>query len=78
MQRLSLAILATLAIMYLVAFPIYGALSLVTDIQPPSPGSPGLFMPSVLVVQVAVAIVPLEHCHVISLTPTRLPLSSGM
>jgi hypothetical protein len=56
MQRLPLAILATLAIMYLVPFPIYGGLSLVTDIEPPSPDSPGLFMLSVLVVKVGVAI----------------------
>ncbi len=55
-QRLPLAILATLAIMYLVPFPIYGGLSMVTDIEPPSPDSPGLFMLSVLVVKVGVAI----------------------
>ena len=56
MQRLLLAILATLAIMYVVPLPIYGGLSLVTDIEPPSPDSPGLFMLSVLVVKVGVAI----------------------
>ncbi len=56
MQRLMLAILATLAIMYLVPFPIYGGLSMVTDIEPPSPESPGLFMLSVLVVKVGVAV----------------------
>ena len=30
--------------MYVVPFPIYGSLSMVTDIEPPSPDSPGLFM----------------------------------
>ncbi len=56
MQRLLLATMATLAIMYVVPFPIYGALSIVTAIEPPSPDSPGLFMLSVLVVKVGVAI----------------------
>ncbi len=56
MKRLTLAIVATLVIMYLVPFPIYGGLSLITDIEPPSPDSPGLFMLSVLVVKVGVAI----------------------
>ncbi len=55
MRKLPAAILATIAIMYLVPFPIYGGLSLVTDIEPPSPESPGLFMLSVLVVKVGVA-----------------------
>ena len=36
-----LAILATLAIMYLAPLPIYGGLSLVSEIEPPSPDSPG-------------------------------------
>ena len=56
MKRLALAVLATLLIIYLVPFPIYGGLSLVTDIEAPSPDSPGLFMLSVLVVKVGVAI----------------------
>ena len=56
MPKLLLAMLATLAIMYVVPLPIYGGLSLVTDIQPPSPDSPGLFMLSVLVVKVGTAI----------------------
>ena len=40
MRKLPAAILATIAIMYLVPFPIYGGLSLVTDIEPPSSESP--------------------------------------
>lgn len=56
MRKLPAAMLATLSIMYLIPFPIYGGLSLVTDIEPPSPDSPGRFMLSVLVVKVGVAL----------------------
>ena len=56
MQGFLLAMLATLTIMCLAPLPIYGGFSLVSEIEPPSPDSPGLFMLSVLVVKTGTAI----------------------
>jgi hypothetical protein len=56
MRKVLLAIGLTLVIMYVIPFPVYGALSAFTELQPPTEGSPALFMLSVLVIKVGVAV----------------------
>ncbi len=56
MNKLLLAVAATWAIMMLVPLPVYGTLSLITGIEPPTTGSPARFMASVAVVKIGVAI----------------------
>ncbi len=56
MPKISLAIGITLVIMYVIPFPIYGTLSAVTGLQPPTDASPAQFMLSVLVVKLGVSL----------------------
>ena len=56
MQKILLATGLSLVIMYVIPFPIYGALSALTGLQPPTEGSVALFMLSVLVMKVGVAV----------------------
>ncbi len=55
MQRVLLAILSSLAIMYVIPFPVYGALYAFAGLRPPTEGTAALFMLSVLVIKVGVA-----------------------
>ena len=55
MRKILLAIGLTLAIMYVIPFPVYGVLSALTGLQPPTEGSATLFLLSVLVIKVGVA-----------------------
>ena len=54
--RVTVAVLATLAIMYLVPFPFYGALQALGLVELPEDGSPAEFLLSVLVIKVGVAL----------------------
>jgi hypothetical protein len=56
MKRLVPAVGLTLAIMYLVPLPVYGVLSALTGLQPPTGGSPAQFLLGVLVVKLGVAV----------------------
>ena len=56
MRKVVLAIALTLVIMYVIPFPIYGALSALTGLQPPIEGSVARFMLSVLVIKCGVAV----------------------
>jgi hypothetical protein len=56
MRSIVLAIGLTLVIMYVIPLPIYGAVSALTGLQPPTEGSPALFMLSALVIKVGVAV----------------------
>jgi hypothetical protein len=55
MRRLSLAIVLTLVIMYVVPFPFYAGAAALTGLQPPAGVSPGTFMLSVLVIKIGAA-----------------------
>ncbi len=55
-KRITLATLLTLVIMYVVPFPIYGALSLFAGLQPPTQSSPIRFVLSVLVVKTGASV----------------------
>ncbi len=56
MNRLSLAIILTLMIMYVVPFPFYAGAAALTGLQPPQGVSPATFMLSVLVIKVGAAV----------------------
>ncbi len=56
MRKILLAIGLSLAIMYVIPFPVYGTLSALTGLQPPTEGSATLFLLSVLVIKVGVAV----------------------
>ena len=56
MLTILLAIGLSLAIMYVIPFPVYGVLSAFTGLQPPTEGSVALFMLSVLVIKVGVSV----------------------
>jgi hypothetical protein len=56
MRKILLAVGLVLAIMYVVPFPVYGLLSALTGLQPPTEGSATLFLLSVLVIKVGVAV----------------------
>jgi hypothetical protein len=56
MVRIALAIGATLLIMYVVAFGVYGGVAAVTGLEPPQDGSPAQFLFSVLVVKLGLAV----------------------
>ena len=53
--RIVVAMLATLAIQYLVPLPVYGVLEAVGLVELPEGGSPAQFMLSVLVIKIGVA-----------------------
>lgn len=55
MLRRCLTILAVWGIIVVIPFPIYGALSALTGLEPPTEGSALQFMLSVLVVKIGVA-----------------------
>ena len=57
MRKLVLAILASFAIMYLVPFAVYGPLSMIAGLEPPSDGDPAAFMIGVAVSKVGTATV---------------------
>ncbi len=54
--RVALAVLATLAIMFVVPFPFYGLFELLGWVEMPEAVSPGQFMLGVLVMKVGVAL----------------------
>ena len=54
--RIAVAMLATLAIMYLVPLPVYAALEALGLVELPEGGSPAQFMLSVLVIKIGVAV----------------------
>ncbi len=56
MRQVVVAIGLALVIMYVIPFPVYGALSALTGLQPPTEGSVALFMLSVLVIKLGVAV----------------------
>jgi hypothetical protein len=56
MRKILLAVGLVLAIMYVVPFPVYGLLSALTGLQPPTEGSATLFLLSVLIIKVGVAV----------------------
>jgi hypothetical protein len=55
-RRLSLAVIATLVIMYMIPLIPYGLLSVLIGLEPPSDGSPVQFMVGVLVSKVGIAL----------------------
>ncbi len=54
--RAALAAVVTLAIMYVVPFPIYGACEALGWVELPQGGSPAQFLLSVLVVKIGVSV----------------------
>ena len=56
MRKTAAAIGLTLAIMYVIPFPVYGLLAALTGLQPPTEGSVARFMLSVLVIKIGVAV----------------------
>lgn len=55
-RRLSVAIIATVAIMYMIPLIPYGLLSVLIGLEPPSDGSPALFMIGVLVSKIGISL----------------------
>jgi hypothetical protein len=56
MRKILLAVGLVLAIMYVIPFPVYGLLSALTGLQPPTEGSATLFLLSVLIIKIGVAV----------------------
>ncbi len=56
MRKIVLAMGFSLVIMYVIPFPVYGVVSALTGLQPPTEGPVALFMLSVLVIKVGVAV----------------------
>ncbi len=54
--RVAVAAVATLTIMYVVPFPVYGAFEALEWVELPQDGSPARFLLSVLVIKVGVAV----------------------
>ncbi|MFO7587446.1 MAG: hypothetical protein R6X22_05170 [Gemmatimonadota bacterium] len=55
-MRIALALLATLLIMYVVTFVIYGVVAAVTGLEPPQDGSPARFLLGVLITKLGLAL----------------------
>lgn len=55
-RAVALAFVSTLAIMYVLPFPVYGTLSALGLVEIPEPDAPGRFMLGVLVVKIGVAL----------------------
>ena len=56
MRRIALSIGSTLAIMYIVAFVVYGGFSAILGLQPPGEVSPVRFLLSILVVKLGLSV----------------------
>jgi hypothetical protein len=56
MTRIALSVCVTLVIMYVVAFVVYGTFSALLDLQPPAGASPAVFLISIFIVKLGLAI----------------------